>query len=41
MKLSKGERIFEVINYIILVIVSIMFLIPFLTVVSTSLISMK
>lgn len=39
MKLSPGERAFEVLNYIVLTVLALIFLIPFLSVVSTSLIS--
>lgn len=39
MKLSRGERIFEIVNYILLVILSLIFLLPVLSVLSTSLVS--
>ena len=41
MYLSKGERFFEICNYIILTLVSLIFLIPFLTVLSTSFIGVE
>ena len=41
MHLTRGEKIFGVINYILLGIVSLCFLIPFLTVLSTSLIGVE
>ncbi len=39
MKLSPGERVFEIVNYVFLTIASALFLIPVLSVLSTSLIS--
>jgi putative aldouronate transport system permease protein len=39
MKLSKGERVFDLINTVFLVLVSSVFLIPFISVLSTSFIS--
>ena len=41
MYLSRGEKTFAVLNYIFLTIVTLCFLIPFLTVLSTSLISVQ
>ena len=41
MYLSRGEKTFEVFNYIFLTIVTLCFLVPFLTVLSTSLISVE
>ena len=41
MYLSRGEKTFEVFNYIFLTIVTLCFLVPFLTVMSTSLISVE
>lgn len=41
MFLSRGERIFEIFNYIFLIFVSLIFLIPFLTVLSTSFIGVE
>ncbi len=41
MYLSKGEKIFEVFNYIFLIFVSLIFLIPFLSVLSTSFIGVE
>lgn len=41
MYLSRGERIFEIFNYIFLVLLSLLFLIPFLSVLSTSFISVE
>src|SRR5262245_57226573 len=38
-RLSRGERAFEIANYVVLTLVSLLFLIPVLSVVSTSLIS--
>jgi len=36
MKLSRGERAFELVNYGVLVLVSLLFLVPFLSVLATS-----
>jgi putative aldouronate transport system permease protein len=41
MYLSRGERIFEIFNYILLIGVSLIFLIPFLSVLSTSLVGVE
>ena len=41
MKLSRGEKIFEVINYVILTILSLCFLVPFLFVLGTSLVGIE
>ena len=39
MKLSRGEKLFDWINILVLIILTLFFLIPFLSVVSTSLVS--
>ena len=39
MKLSRGEKLFDWINILVLVILTLFFLVPFLSVVSTSLVS--
>jgi len=41
MRLSRGERIFEAFNYVFLFLVSLVFLVPFLTVLSTSLVGIE
>jgi putative aldouronate transport system permease protein len=41
MKLSTGEKAFDVVNYILLIFLSLLFLLPFISVVATSLISGK
>jgi putative aldouronate transport system permease protein len=41
MKLSTGEKAFDVFNYILLILLSLLFLLPFISVVATSLISGK
>jgi putative aldouronate transport system permease protein len=41
MYLSKGEKIFSVINYILLTLISLIFLIPFVSVLSTSMIGLE
>ena len=37
-KLSRGERVFEILNTIFLILISVVFLLPLFTVLSTSLI---
>jgi putative aldouronate transport system permease protein len=39
MRLSRGEKVFEAINYVVLTILTLIFLIPFLSVIATSLVS--
>jgi putative aldouronate transport system permease protein len=41
MRLSRGERIFQVVNYVLLILITLVFIVPLITVVATSFVSQE